>query len=55
MQDGGRDTIINISSVAGKRGCTNAAAYCASKFGLTGFTQAFAVEGKPHGIRTCIV
>ncbi len=55
MQDAGRGTIINISSVAGKRGWANAAAYCASKFGLTGFTQALAAEGKPHGIRACIV
>src|SRR5262249_39684100 len=55
MQRAGRGTIINISSVAGKRGWANAAAYCASKFGLTGFTQALAAEGKPHGIRACIV
>ena len=55
MQAAGRGTIINISSVAGKRGWANAAAYCASKFGLTGFTQALAAEGKPHGIRACIV
>ena len=55
MQAAGRGTIINISSVAGKRGWANAAAYCASKFGLTGLTQALAAEGKPHGIRACIV
>jgi 3-oxoacyl-[acyl-carrier protein] reductase len=55
MQQAGRGTIINVSSVAGKRGWANAAAYCASKFGLTGFTQALAAEGKPHGIRACIV
>ncbi len=55
MQDAGRGTIINISSVAGKRGWANAAAYCASKFGLTGFTQALAAEGNLHGIRACIV
>ncbi len=40
-----RGTIINISSVAGKRGWANASAYCAAKFGLTGFTQALAAEG----------
>ncbi len=54
MQQAGHGTIINISSVAGKRGWANAAAYCASKFGLTGLTQALAAEGKPHGIRACI-
>jgi NAD(P)-dependent dehydrogenase (short-subunit alcohol dehydrogenase family) len=55
MQQAGRGTIINVSSVAGKRGWANAAAYCASKFGLTGFTQALAAEGKPHGIRACVL
>ncbi len=55
MRDAGRGTIINISSVAGKRGWANAAAYCASKFGLTALTQALTAEGKPHGIRACIV
>ena len=40
MRQAGRGTIVNISSVAGKRGWANAAAYCASKFGLTGLTQA---------------
>ncbi|HEX8968894.1 MAG TPA: SDR family oxidoreductase, partial [Chloroflexota bacterium] len=51
----GGGTIVNVSSVAGKRGWANASAYCASKFGLTGLTQALAAEGKPCGIRVCIV
>jgi len=55
MQRAGGGTIINVSSVAGKRGWANAAAYCASKFGLTGLTQALAAEGKGHGIRACVV
>ena len=55
MSQARRGTIINISSVAGKRGWANASAYCASKFGLTGFTQALAAEGKAYGIRACII
>jgi NADP-dependent 3-hydroxy acid dehydrogenase YdfG len=55
MRRARRGTIINISSVAGKRGWANAAAYCASKFGLTGFTQAVAAEGRAYGIRACII
>jgi NAD(P)-dependent dehydrogenase (short-subunit alcohol dehydrogenase family) len=48
-------TIVNVSSVAVKRGWANASAYRASKVGLTGLTQALAAEGKPYGIRVCIV
>ncbi len=55
MREAGHGTIVNVSSVAGKRGWANASAYCASKFGLTGLTQAIAAEGKPHGIRACIL
>jgi NAD(P)-dependent dehydrogenase (short-subunit alcohol dehydrogenase family) len=50
-----RGTIVNVSSVAGKRGWANASAYCSSKFALTGFTQALAAEAKAHGVRACIV
>ncbi len=49
MQDGA--SIINISSIAGKRGSANNAAYCASKFGMNGLTQALAKEVGPRGIR----
>ncbi len=55
MRAAGHGTIVNVSSVAGKRGWAKASAYCASKFGLTGLTQAIAAEGKPHGIRACIL
>ena len=51
----GGGTIVNVSSVAGRRGWANAAAYCAAKFGLTGLTQATAAEGKPHRIRACVL
>jgi NAD(P)-dependent dehydrogenase (short-subunit alcohol dehydrogenase family) len=55
MREVGGGTIVNISSVAGKKGWANASAYCASKFGLTGFTQALADEGREHGIRACVL
>jgi len=55
MREAGGGTIVNVSSVAGKKGWANAAAYCASKFGLTGFTEALADEGKEHGIRAIVV
>jgi len=47
--------IINISSVAGKKGWPNATAYYATKFALTGFTQALNGEGKPYNIRCSVV
>jgi NAD(P)-dependent dehydrogenase (short-subunit alcohol dehydrogenase family) len=30
-------------------------AYCSAKFALTGFTQSLAAEGRPHGIRACVL
>jgi NAD(P)-dependent dehydrogenase (short-subunit alcohol dehydrogenase family) len=55
MIDAGQGTIVNVSSVAGKRGWANASAYCASKFALTGFTQALGAEVRRHGVRVCVV
>lgn len=43
--------IINISSLAGKRGSANNSVYCASKFGVNGLTQALAKELGTKGIR----
>lgn len=55
LRRAGGGTIVNVSSVAGLRGWARAAAYCSSKFALTGFTQALAAEGAPHGIRACVL
>jgi len=44
-------SIINISSLAGKRGSANNSVYCASKFSVNGITQALAKELGPRGIR----
>ncbi|MCG9875827.1 MAG: SDR family oxidoreductase [Leptospiraceae bacterium] len=44
-------SIINISSIAGKRGSSNNSMYVASKFGMNGLTQSLAKELGPRGIR----
>ena len=36
--------IINMSSIAGKRGSKNNSAYCSTKFGVNGLTQSLAKE-----------
>ena len=43
--------ILNISSLAGKRGSANNSAYVAAKFGMNGLTQSLAKELGPRGIR----
>lgn len=47
--------IINIGSVAGIQGYAGSTAYCASKFGLNGFSEALALEGRQRGIRVHVV
>lgn len=49
MLQGG--VIINISSLAGKRGSANNSVYCAAKFAVNGITQSLAKELGPKGIR----
>jgi len=48
-------SIVNVSSDAGHQGNTGAAAYCASKGGVTLFTKALALELAPHGVRANVV
>ncbi|AYC34941.1 SDR family oxidoreductase [Pseudomonas cavernae] len=43
--------IVNISSDAGRQGNQNAAAYCASKGGLTLLSKTLALDLAPHGVR----
>ncbi|KAB7648656.1 SDR family NAD(P)-dependent oxidoreductase [Polymorphobacter fuscus] len=47
----GGGSVINLSSILGKVGMAGAAAYCASKGGVTMLTKAAAVEWAPLGIR----
>lgn len=49
MPKGG--AIINISSIAGKRGSAKNSMYCATKFGMNGLTQSLAKELGQQGIR----
>lgn len=44
-------SIVNVSSLAGKRGSANNSAYCAAKFALNGITQSLAKELGSRGIR----
>ena len=46
-----RGVIINIASVAGKRGFPQMGAYCASKFAAIGLTQSMAAELAADSIR----
>lgn len=47
----GGGSVVNISSILGKVGFANAAAYCASKGGVLLLTKAAALEWAPLGIR----
>ncbi len=51
----GAGDIVNVSSVAGLQAFGEMSAYCASKFGLQGFTQALAHEVRKRGIRVVAV
>ena len=51
ISQGQGGSIVNISSIAGKRGMSNTVAYCTSNAGIQGFSQALAMELAPHQIR----
>ncbi len=48
QEAGGR--IVNVASVLGERGLSNAAAYCAAQAGILNLTRALAQEWGPHNI-----
>lgn len=45
-----RASIVNVASQLGKQGIADYAAYCATKFGVVGLSQALADELAPDGI-----
>jgi short-subunit dehydrogenase len=50
-----RGHVVNVGSVAGRLGAPFEAVYSASKFGLTGFTEALAIELRPFGVGVSMV
>jgi NAD(P)-dependent dehydrogenase (short-subunit alcohol dehydrogenase family) len=50
LRDSGRGRIVNVSSDAGKKGYPLISSYCASKFGVIGFSKAIAGELAPYGV-----
>lgn len=47
--------IVNVGSVAGRRGFPLRSAYAATKFGLTGLTESLRLEVRRHGIHVSLV
>ena len=55
MRARGRGWLVNISSVAGKLGQPDEAAYAASKFAVTGLSEGLSYELAPLGIHVLVV
>lgn len=55
MRRGGGGAIVNIGSLAGKNAFPRGAAYCASKFAVTGFSEALMQEVRYDDIRVAYV
>ncbi|NTU68404.1 MAG: SDR family NAD(P)-dependent oxidoreductase [Chlorobiaceae bacterium] len=47
--------IVNVGSVAGKRGIKGGTAYCASKFAINGFSESLMEELREFGIRVACI
>jgi len=55
LRDGNRPAIVNISSIAGKRGIPARSEYSASKFAVQGFSEAIRAELAKDGIDVVVV
>ncbi len=55
LRNGCRPTIVNISSIAGKRGIPARSEYSASKFAVQGFSEALRAEVSRYGIAVLVV
>ena len=55
MKRAGRGHIVNVSSVAGRLGFPSGAVYSATKFGVTGFSDALRHEVRADKIRVTVI
>jgi len=55
MCEQGHGHILNISSLAGRHPGARYGAYCAAKFGVSGFTGVTNNEGLSHGVKATLV
>ena len=55
MRKQGRGHIINVASVAGKRGGPGNSIYCATKFAMVGMSEALRVELRGSGIEVSVI
>ncbi|MGH7863393.1 MAG: SDR family NAD(P)-dependent oxidoreductase [Candidatus Binataceae bacterium] len=55
MLEAGRGNIVNIASLAGRRGMSPLGGYCATKFAVVGFTEALRMELFGTGISASLV
>jgi 3-oxoacyl-[acyl-carrier protein] reductase len=55
MRARGHGRIVFVGSISGTLGSARQSAYCASKWGLTGFMKSLAEELRDTGLMTCIV
>jgi 3-oxoacyl-[acyl-carrier protein] reductase len=55
LRQAGRGRLVFVGSISGTLGSPGAAAYAASKWGLTGFVKSLAEELKDSGLMACTV
>ena len=55
MKSRRRGHIVNVASTAGRRGFAGGGAYCASKFGLAGLSEAMMYEARSSDVRVSVV
>ncbi|HVO52352.1 MAG TPA: SDR family NAD(P)-dependent oxidoreductase [Thermoanaerobaculia bacterium] len=55
MKSRRRGHVVNVASTAGRRGFAGGGAYCASKFGLVGLSEAMMYEVRTSDVRVSVV